>query len=59
MVFDLNGKVIDGLMAMCVIAMPLAFAASEATHKARWVVLSVSWYVLMAIVCVGFAGGAA
>lgn len=59
MVFDWMAKAIDVLMAMCVIAMPLAFAVSEVTHKARWVVLSVSWYVLMAIVCFSFAGGAA
>ncbi len=59
MAFDWKAKVIDGLMAMCVITMPLFFAVSEATHKARWVVLSVSWYVLMVVVCIGFAGGAA
>lgn len=59
MVFDWMAKVIEELMAMCVITMPLFFAVSEATHKARWVVLSVSWYVLMAIVCIGFSGGAA
>lgn len=55
MVFDWMEKAIEELMPVCVITMPLAFAVSEATHKARWVVLSVSWYVLTAIVCIGFS----